>query len=203
MTLASGRSSSSAAAPPAGWRRPPVAASSTRHGRDHAGRIRGDRHRRRRRGDDPADHAFNNGARASTRTSSSARPRARSSSASSSSTGARRANSYFHAFGTIGHDLGRDRLPPLLAARRARRQPVDCWTTTPPRSMAAPAQARFARPGAESADRLPTARLRLPFRRRPLRRLPARLRRRRAASRGSRARSSTSRCAARTASSSR
>ena len=47
-----------------------------RYGDDHAGRIRRDRHRRRRRGDDPADPPVQCRARASTRTSSSPRRKA-------------------------------------------------------------------------------------------------------------------------------
>ena len=86
---------------------------------DHAGRILRDRHRRRRRGDDPGDPQLQPAAEASTRTSSCGTRRARSSSASSSSTGARRDS--VHA--CLRRRRPRPRLypvPPLLAARRRR-----------------------------------------------------------------------------------
>jgi pullulanase len=59
----------------------------SQYARHHADRIRRDRHRRRRRGDHPADQGTFNRMLASTRTTSCAAPRAASSWASSSSTG--------------------------------------------------------------------------------------------------------------------
>ena len=59
--MPSARSSSSAAAPPAGWPPPPSRrCSTTARVEIDARRIRRDRHGRRRRGDHPAAHRFNN-----------------------------------------------------------------------------------------------------------------------------------------------
>ena len=160
-------SSSSAAAPPAGWRRRRSRASSATGWRDHAGRIRRDRHGRRRRGDDPADPVCSTPRSGIDEDEFLARDqRARSSSASSSSTGRGPAQPLHPR---VRHDRARaraDAVPPLLAARAAR------WAARGDSGDLLAQRRRRARAAASRADRprprgcRAELRLRLSFRRR-------------------------------------
>ena len=136
----------------------------------HPDRIRGDRHDRRRRGDDPADHHLQPHARHQRERFRRARPRARSSSASSSSNWGGIGERYFHPFGHHGHDLQGVHFHQLYLRERKRRvmQDISAWSM----SAVAASMGRFARPAAEREVAAPRVALRLPFRRRPLCAIP-------------------------------